>query len=209
MFGLPLRQCSGLVQSLLKPMGLDWFSTSPSTSAARCSSKDVTARSVSATTTVTIRSRPRADVGAGFVSLPSCFARANPRANHSHQHTQTIDEERRLRVPRRRSWRRFREKIGRNRGEPDGSWRSGDPLAAHPQNGREPRVACGLHKRKRPTENSWASMSGGLGRNRTTDTRIFSPLLYQLSYRARAFQYTSKNSASRNEMTTFRKVRTA
>ena len=27
--------------------------------------------------------------------------------------------------------------------------------------------------------------SGGLGRNRTTDTRIFNPLLYQLSYRAR------------------------
>ncbi len=27
-------------------------------------------------------------------------------------------------------------------------------------------------------------MSGGLGRNRTTDTRIFNPLLYQLSYRA-------------------------
>lgn len=26
--------------------------------------------------------------------------------------------------------------------------------------------------------------SGGLGRNRTTDTRIFNPLLYQLSYRA-------------------------
>ena len=26
---------------------------------------------------------------------------------------------------------------------------------------------------------------GGLGRNRTTDTRIFNPLLYQLSYRAR------------------------
>ncbi len=25
---------------------------------------------------------------------------------------------------------------------------------------------------------------GGLGRNRTTDTRIFNPLLYQLSYRA-------------------------
>ena len=25
---------------------------------------------------------------------------------------------------------------------------------------------------------------GGLGRNRTTDTRIFSPLLYQLSYQA-------------------------
>ena len=27
-------------------------------------------------------------------------------------------------------------------------------------------------------------MSGGQGRNRTTDTRIFSPLLYQLSYLA-------------------------
>jgi hypothetical protein len=26
--------------------------------------------------------------------------------------------------------------------------------------------------------------SGGLGRNRTTDTRIFNPLLYQLSYQA-------------------------
>ena len=26
--------------------------------------------------------------------------------------------------------------------------------------------------------------SGGLGRNRTTDTRIFNPLLYQLSYLA-------------------------
>ena len=29
-------------------------------------------------------------------------------------------------------------------------------------------------------------MDGGLGRNRTTDTRIFNPLLYQLSYRAKA-----------------------
>ena len=27
---------------------------------------------------------------------------------------------------------------------------------------------------------------GGLGRNRTADTRIFSPLLYQLSYQAEA-----------------------
>ena len=26
--------------------------------------------------------------------------------------------------------------------------------------------------------------TGGLGRNRTTDTRIFSPLLYRLSYQA-------------------------
>jgi hypothetical protein len=30
---------------------------------------------------------------------------------------------------------------------------------------------------------------GGLGRNRTTDTRIFNPLLYQLSYRAKARKY--------------------
>ncbi len=34
----------------------------------------------------------------------------------------------------------------------------------------------------------WSGLSepGGLGRNRTTDTRIFNPLLYQLSYRARS-----------------------
>ena len=31
----------------------------------------------------------------------------------------------------------------------------------------------------------WESlMDGGLGQNRTADTRIFNPLLYQLSYRA-------------------------
>jgi hypothetical protein len=30
---------------------------------------------------------------------------------------------------------------------------------------------------------------GGLGRNRTTDTRIFNPLLYQLSYRAKGRKY--------------------
>ena len=33
---------------------------------------------------------------------------------------------------------------------------------------------------------------GGLGRNRTTDTRIFNPLLYQLSYRAIAFVCSPK-----------------
>jgi hypothetical protein len=32
--------------------------------------------------------------------------------------------------------------------------------------------------------------SGGLGRNRTTDTRIFNPLLYQLSYQAEAREYS-------------------
>ncbi len=30
---------------------------------------------------------------------------------------------------------------------------------------------------------------GGLGRNRTTDTRIFNPLLYRLSYRAFALAH--------------------
>jgi hypothetical protein len=32
--------------------------------------------------------------------------------------------------------------------------------------------------------NQGLSILGGLGRNRTTDTRIFNPLLYQLSYQA-------------------------
>ena len=40
-----------------------------------------------------------------------------------------------------------------------------------------------VQKQKRPTE--WLGVvCGGLGRNRTADTRIFNPLLYQLSYRA-------------------------
>jgi hypothetical protein len=39
-------------------------------------------------------------------------------------------------------------------------------------------------KRKRPTGEGWAWRSGGQGQNRTADTRIFSPLLYQLSYLA-------------------------
>ena len=33
---------------------------------------------------------------------------------------------------------------------------------------------------------------GGLGRNRTTDTRIFNPLLYQLSYRAETDSITAR-----------------
>src|SRR5699024_738163 len=36
------------------------------------------------------------------------------------------------------------------------------------------------------------SFSGGSGRNRTADTRIFSPLLYRLSYRAIISIYLSK-----------------
>lgn len=43
-----------------------------------------------------------------------------------------------------------------------------------------------LTTNEKPQEpsDSWGFNSGGLGRNRTNDTRIFNPLLYQLSYRA-------------------------
>jgi len=40
---------------------------------------------------------------------------------------------------------------------------------------------------KRQSPSRWTGFRrdlGGLGRNRTTDTRIFNPLLYQLSYQA-------------------------
>ena len=53
-----------------------------------------------------------------------------------------------------------------------------------------PRVPPALRKRKRPTEIGQALGIGGLGRNRTTDTRIFSPLLYRLSYRAKGRKYS-------------------
>ena len=56
-------------------------------------------------------------------------------------------------------------------------------LLAHAER-RKPREHRGWHKRKRPTEKGWASKDGGPGRNRTTDTRIFNPLLYRLSYQA-------------------------
>ena len=39
-------------------------------------------------------------------------------------------------------------------------------------------------KEKAQTLRIWALIFGGLGRDRTADTRIFNPLLYQLSYRA-------------------------
>ncbi len=41
----------------------------------------------------------------------------------------------------------------------------------------------------KPIRDEWAKsliFFGGLGRNRTTDTRIFNPLLYQLSYQAKS-----------------------
>jgi hypothetical protein len=54
----------------------------------------------------------------------------------------------------------------------------------HTQNGRQPRVAWGSAPKAKANRERLALNSGGLGRNRTTDTRIFNPLLYQLSYRA-------------------------
>lgn len=39
-------------------------------------------------------------------------------------------------------------------------------------------------------------MFGGLGRNRTIDTRIFNPLLYQLSYLAISFAENSAREAA-------------
>ena len=42
-----------------------------------------------------------------------------------------------------------------------------------------------LQKQRRITD-------GGQGRNRTTDTRIFSPLLYRLSYLARTGEFVTK-----------------
>ena len=39
-------------------------------------------------------------------------------------------------------------------------------------------------KEKAHQRMGFLTITGGLGRNRTIDTRIFNPLLYQLSYRA-------------------------
>jgi hypothetical protein len=41
-----------------------------------------------------------------------------------------------------------------------------------------------MQKAQEPKFLGFLDTDGGLGRNRTTDTRIFNPLLYQLSYRA-------------------------
>ena len=51
------------------------------------------------------------------------------------------------------------------------------------QTGIEPAISCvtGRHVNRYTTG---PLLNGGLGRNRTADTRIFSPLLYRLSYQA-------------------------
>jgi hypothetical protein len=58
--------------------------------------------------------------------------------------------------------------------------------ALHPSEKEKPQESCeflGLNP-------------GGLGRNRTIDTRIFNPLLYQLSYRANEERNHIKGSAA-------------
>ena len=45
-------------------------------------------------------------------------------------------------------------------------------------------VLGNLHRMLARTLDEDVGVTGGLGRNRTTDTRIFSPLLYRLSYQA-------------------------
>ena len=47
-----------------------------------------------------------------------------------------------------------------------------------------PQTAAAAHYERYLTDRNAPLFSGGQGRNRTTDTRIFSPLLYQLSYLA-------------------------
>ena len=44
---------------------------------------------------------------------------------------------------------------------------------------------------------------GGPGRNRTTDTRIFNPLLYRLSYQAKRHDYRHPPGCLQVRLTTF------
>src|SRR6218665_2334249 len=112
----------------------------PSTNRVSCSSKDETGRSVSATATATIRSRPKDDLGlASHVAqrLRSCKHAGKP---FPAAHAQVLDGQHCLRVPRRRSWRRFREKIGGNRGEPGTVSPLARRLAAHAERPGSPRA---------------------------------------------------------------------
>jgi hypothetical protein len=60
-------------------------------------------------------------------------------------------------------------------------------IAAH--TGNAPDIKVGKAKNKNANLDglafSFDTVLGGPGRNRTTDTRIFNPLLYQLSYQAK------------------------
>ena len=50
----------------------------------------------------------------------------------------------------------------------------------------ELRVFCPINERARTTKNPGERKNGAQGRNRTTDTAIFSRMLYQLSYLGRS-----------------------
>ncbi len=69
-------------------------------------------------------------------------------------------------------------------------------VAWHTQSRPEPRVARGKPRNDKANRERLALNSGGLGRNRTTDTRIFNPLLYQLSYRAVSRQLYIRQSGA-------------
>ena|GEM_PF-3733957 len=53
--------------------------------------------------------------------------------------------------------------------------------------------------RRKPCDRFTPPIFGGSGRNRTTDTRIFSPLLYRLSYRAKERDYIRSAMFGANE----------
>ncbi len=62
---------------------------------------------------------------------------------------------------------------------------------------RSPAWCRESRKRKRPTDRGWALKSGGRGGNRTPDTGIFNPLLYQLSYPAMGVRAAHDTDARR------------
>jgi hypothetical protein len=61
------------------------------------------------------------------------------------------------------------------------------------------REALGIATYGKPRNKDCIQRRGnGQGQNRTADTRIFSPLLYRLSYLARSLEYSSKVEASQD-----------
>ena len=118
-------------------------------------------------------------------------ARANTQANHSQWHAHKC-------LTNNADCACHGERVGgdfeRTEGKRESNRLPSGPGRAHPwhtQDGREHGVSCGKQKWKRPTEKGWASNTGGQGQNRTVDTRIFSPLLYRLSYLANVVAYYS------------------
>jgi hypothetical protein len=69
----------------------------------------------------------------------------------------------------------------------------------------QPRVGSGTScpQTKTPPEGGVLFVLGGPGRNRTTDTRIFNPLLYRLSYQAKRRYYSQPIPALQVSPATF------